>query len=249
MRITVIGGTGLVGSKLVAKLKAAGHEVVAASRKAGVNAATGDGLAAALDGADVVVDVSQSPSLEDGPAMDFFQAVTRNVLAAAKAAGVSHVVALSIVGTEGLQASGYFRAKLAQERAIIGGGLPYTVVRATQFFEFVQGIRQWSMAGGVARLPDASVQPVAADDVAAEMARVATGTPANAVVDFAGPERMSIADWVRSSLRAGGDATEVVVDPAATYFGLAIDDKLLVPGGPAETGPTRLADWLGAGGR
>ncbi len=248
MKIVVIGGTGLIGSQLVTLLRQAGHEVTAASPSGGVNAVTGEGLAAALAGAQVVVDVANSPSFEDGPVLEFFDKSTRNLLAAETAAGVRHHVALSVVGTERMQAGGYFRAKLAQESLIKAGPVPYTIVRATQFFEFVKSIAYVATAGQVVRLPPALMQPMASADVAAALAAVAQATPANGQVEIAGPEQIRQDELVRTFLRATGDTRTVVTDRNAGYFGnIPVDDQSLVPSGAnARLGTVRFGDWLSA---
>lgn len=246
MKIVVIGGSGLIGSKLVGRLRQRGHEVVAASPSAGVNVITGEGLAAALAGAQVVVDVANAPSWEDRAVLEFFESGSRNLLAAEAAAGVRHHVALSVVGTERLLGSGYFRAKLAQEQLIKSGNVPYTIVRATQFFEFLGGIAESGAHGLTVRLPPAMFQPMAADDVAAGLVAVAADSPLDRMIEIAGPERQSMAVIIQRFLRAKGDWREVVADPQARYFGLAIDDRSLTPGDDARLGPTRLDDWLRA---
>jgi len=248
MKIVVIGGTGLIGSQVVANLRQQGHEVVAASPSSGVNAVTGEGLATALAGAQVVVDVSNSPSFEDQPVMEFFEKSTRNLLAAAKAAGVRHYVALSVVGTELMLAGGYFRAKLAQEKLIKAGGVPYTVVRATQFFEFVKSIAYVATQGPVVRVPAALMQPMASADVALAVATVAAAAPANGTVEIAGPEPIRMDTLIRTFLQATGDARSVVTDPQAGYFGnIPVNDHSLVPSGPKpRLGRVRFGDWLKA---
>jgi uncharacterized protein YbjT (DUF2867 family) len=244
MKVVVIGGTGLVGSKLVAKLTEAGHEAVAASPNSGVNTLTGEGLADAVRDAAVVVDVSNSPSFEDAAVLEFFRTSTGNILAAEEAAGVRHHVALSVVGTDRLAESGYFRAKIAQEELIAGSGIPYSIVHATQFFEFVKNIAQEATDGDTVRLSPASVQPMAADDVASAVAEVTVGAPVNGVVEVAGPERFGLDEFVRRGLRAREDPRTVVADPGARYFGAELDDRTLVPADGARLGPTRFADWL-----
>jgi uncharacterized protein YbjT (DUF2867 family) len=243
MKIVVIGGTGLIGARTVAILKAGGHEVLAASPRMGVNAVTGAGLAAALEGAAAVVDVANSPSFEDQSVLEFFRASTHNLLAAEKAAGVRHHVALSIVGTDRSD-NGYFRAKLAQERLIEISGLPFSIVRATQFLEFVGGIADFSMAGGKVRLSPGLFQPIAADDVAALLAEATLGRPHNGIVDIAGPERAPLCDFVARYLKAVGDPREVVRDPAARYFGGAVEELSLVPLGEARLGRVGMEEWL-----
>ncbi len=245
MKIVVIGGTGICGKKLVPLLRQRGHEAVAASPSSGVNTLTGEGLAEVLAGASAVVDVSNSPSFEDRAVLEFFETSARNLLAAEAAAGVGHHVALSVVGCDRIPDSGYLRAKVAQERLIEGGKVPYTIVRATQFFEFLGAIAEAGADGGVVRLPDAPMQPLAADDVAAALADVAVGPPANATLELAGPEAQSIAAFVRRALAAGGDTRTVVADPRARYFGAALDARGLTPGGAnPRIGPTRFEDWL-----
>lgn len=248
MKIVVIGGTGLIGSQVVKNLLKLGHEVVAASPSSGVNAVTGEGLGTALAGAQVVVDVSNSPSFEDKPVLEFFEKSTRNLLAAEKAAGVRHHVALSVVGTELMLAGGYFRAKLVQENLIKAGGVPYTLVRATQFFEFIKGIAGVATTGATVRLPSALMQPIASADVAAAVADAAAGTPVNGVVEVAGPEPIRMDAFVRTYLQATGDARTVVTDPKAMYFGnIPVDDRSLVPSGAnPRLGAVRFGDWLKA---
>lgn len=241
MRITVIGATGQIGSKVVELLTSAGHDVVAASRSTGIDVLTGEGLGDAVAGADVVVDVVNSPSFEDGPVMDFFTASTANLVAAATKAAVGHYVALSIVGVDDLPDSGYMRAKVAQETAIVASGLPYSIVRATQFHEFAEMITGSLMIDGVAHAPDARIQPIAADDVSAVVARVAQAAPRNGVLNLGGPDKISFADLARAVL--GADVL-VVVDANATYFGTPVDDSALVTADGAEIAPTRFADWL-----
>jgi uncharacterized protein YbjT (DUF2867 family) len=244
MKIVVIGGSGLIGKKVVANLQQRGHEVVAASPSTGVNTLTGEGLAAALAGARVVVDVANSPSFEDEPAMTFFQTSGRNLLAADKDAGVTHHIALSVVGTDRLLTSGYFRAKLAQENLIKGSGIPYTIVRATQFSEFVGGIAQSATEGNVVRLPPALMQPIVSDDVAAALADVAVAEPLNGMVELAGPEPIRMDELVRRYLTASRDARKVVTDASARYFGIEVNDRSLTPGSNPRLGTTRFDDWL-----
>ena len=244
MKIVIIGGSGLIGKQLAPKLRALGHEVLPASPSTGVNTLTGEGLAAALSGAAVVVDVSNSPSFEDQPVMEFFETSCRNLLPAAKAAGVKHHVALSVVGTDRLQASGYFRAKLVQEKLIKESGVPYTIVRATQFFEFVPAIAQGAAAGQALRLSSAMMQPILSDDVAAALADVAVAAPLNGTIDIAGPDRIRMDDLVRKLLAAKHDPRTVVTDPAAGYFGTPVDDQSLAPIGEARLAPTHFDDWL-----
>ena len=244
MKIVVIGGSGLIGSKLCKKLADHGHDVVAASPKSGVNSVTGEGLAAAVAGAQVVVDVSNAPSWEDAAVMKFFDTSTRNVLAAEAKAGVGHHVALSVVGTERLQGSGYFRAKLVQEKLIAASSIPYTIVRATQFLEFLGGIAQASTDGQVVPLPSALMQPMAADDVAAAMADYTLGPPLNRIVEVAGPEALGIDEAVQRYLTATGDARRVVTDDKAPYYGITVSRRSLVPDKAAWLGSTSLDDWL-----
>jgi uncharacterized protein YbjT (DUF2867 family) len=244
LKIVVIGGSGLIGTKLVNNLRERGHNVVAASPKSGVNTLTGEGLAAALAGAQVVVDVANSPSFADDAVMEFFQKSGRNLLAAEAAAGVGHHVALSIVGTDRVPTSGYLRAKVAQENLITASKTPYTIVRATQFFEFVQGIAAAATEGQTVRLPSALMQPIAADEVAAALTRVALEPPANGIVEIAGPEKIGQDELVRRFLRATGDTRTVVTDPKAKYFGAVLDDQSLTPGANARLGVVRFDDWL-----
>jgi uncharacterized protein YbjT (DUF2867 family) len=244
MKIVVIGGSGLIGSKLVPKLREQGHEAVAASPNSGVNSLTGEGLAEALKGASVVVDVSNSPSWEDAAVMKFFETSTRNLLAYEAAAGVGHHVALSVVGSERLLASGYFRAKIAQEELIKGSSIPYTIVRATQFFEFVKGIADFSTDGNKVRLPSALIQPMAADDVASAVGRIATGSPLNGTVEIGGPEKFGLDELARQYLAARQDPREVVADPHARYYGVELSERTLVPEDDARLGETRFESWL-----
>jgi uncharacterized protein YbjT (DUF2867 family) len=244
MKIVVVGGSGLIGKRVVANLRERGHDAVAASPSTGVNAVTGEGLAAALAGAQVVVDVANAPAWEDGAALAFFETSSRNLLAAESAADVGHHVALSVVGTDRLLASGYFRAKIAQEELIKSSAIPYTIVRATQFFEFVGGIAQAATDGETVRVPPAMMQPIAADDVGAGVADAAVAEPLNGTFDLAGPEAIRQDELVRQFLDATGDARNVVTDPQALYFGLPLDDRSLTPGDNPRIGPTRFADWL-----
>jgi uncharacterized protein YbjT (DUF2867 family) len=244
LRIVVIGGTGLIGSKLVAKLRDNGHEVVAASPNSGVNTLTGEGLAGAVEGADVVVDVSNSPSVEDAAVLEFFETSTGNLLAAEAAAGVRHHVALSVVGTERLLESGYFRAKIAQENLIAGSGIPYSIVHATQFFEFVARIADDATDGYSVRLAPVLIQPMAADDVAAALGKVSVGSPANGIVEVAGPEQFRLDELIRRALREHQDPREVVADPEARYFGARLQERTLVPGDGARLAPTTFEEWL-----
>lgn len=229
MKIVVIGGTGLIGTKLVNSLRKIGHEVVAASPRLGVNTITGEGLATALAGAQVVVDVANSPSWEDKAVLDFFETSGRNLLAAEAAAGVGHHIALSVVGTERLLASGYFRAKMAQETLIKASPVPYTIVRATQFFEFVDGIVQSATDGQTVRVSPALVQPIVSDDVAAALVQVVIGTPLNGMVELAGPEPIRLDELVRQFLSAQGDTRKVTTDVHALYFGIELNDQSLTP--------------------
>ena len=244
MKIVVIGGSGLIGSKTVNRLRDAGHEVVAASPNTGVNTITGEGLPEALAGAQVVVDVANSPSFEDKAALEFFQTSGRNLLAAEATAGVGHHVALSVVGTERLQQSGYFRAKLAQEKLIKASGIPYTIVRSTQFFEFLRGIAQSGTAGKTVDLSPAYVQPIASDDVAAAMADVTLGKPVNGTIEIAGPERVRLNELVGRYLKATNDPREVVTDVHAHYFGAELNDQSLVPGDNPRIGAIRFEEWF-----
>ncbi len=244
MKIVVIGGTGLIGTKLVNKLRQHGHEVVAASPSSGVNTVTREGLTPALAGAQVVVDVANAPDWEDNAVLAFFKTSGRNLLAAEAAAGVGHHVALSVVGTDRLLASGYFRAKLAQEKLIKAAPIPYTIVRATQFYEFVGGIAQLATEGQTVRLPPVLMQPIAADDVAAVMADVAIAPPLNGMVELAGPEPIRQDDLVRQFLKATGDARTVSTDPKALYYGLTVNDQSLTPGDNPRLGTIRFESWL-----
>jgi len=244
MKIVVIGGTGLIGSKLVKKLGELGHEVVAAAPSSGVNSLTGEGLADALKGASTVVDVTNAPSWEDTAVLRFFETSTRNLLTYAGGAGVGHYVALSVVGTERLLESGYFRAKLAQEKMIEAASIPYTIVRATQFFEFVKQIGDYSIQGDKVHLPPALFQPMAAEDVASALSRVATNSPVNGIVEIGGPEKFGLDELVRRAMAAFQDPHEVVSDPQARYYGIRVDDSSLVPGDDARLGQTRFEDWL-----
>jgi uncharacterized protein YbjT (DUF2867 family) len=244
MKIPVIGGTGLIGSKVVAKLGEDGHETVAAAPDTGVNTLTGEGLAEALEGASVIVDVSNSPSLEDQPAMEFFTTSTSNLLTAESAAGVRHHVALSVVGTERLTESGYFRAKIVQEKLIKASSIPYTIVHATQFFEFVNSIADAATDGDTVRLAHVLIQPIAADDVAAAVSELSQGRPANGIVEVAGPQRFRLDELIRQGLTARRDQREVLADPDARYFGAALHERTLLPGDDARLAVTRFHDWL-----
>jgi uncharacterized protein YbjT (DUF2867 family) len=244
MKIVVIGGTGLIGSKTVALLARQGHDVVAAAPNTGVDTLTGEGLDRVLEGAEVVIDVSNSPSFDDQPAMDFFQTAGRNIATAEKAAGVRHHVALSVVGTDRLQDSGYFRAKLAQEQLIASAGVPYTLIHATQFFEFLRGIAGFSVIGDEIRLPPAHFQPMAAQDVAAAVAEAALVLPTNAMFEVAGPVAFRIDELVARVLAFDKDPRRVIADPSAPYFGVAIEDTTLMPGPGARLGTTGFDWWL-----
>ncbi|MER6081067.1 SDR family oxidoreductase [Streptomyces sp. NPDC001833] len=245
MKVVVIGGTGLIGSKLVGKLDAYGHEAVAASPNTGVNTVTGEGLPEALRGASVVVDVSNSPSWVDEDVMNFFRTSTANLLRAEADAGVTHHVALSVVGTDRLQESGYFRAKQAQEELIKASGIPYSIVHATQFFEFVSGIADISTEGDTVRLAPVKFQPVHSDDVAAAVGRTAVGAPVNGVVEVAGPDVFQLDELIRQLLADKDDTRTVVTDPSAPYSGAELAETTLVPGPDAHIAETRFTDWLG----
>jgi uncharacterized protein YbjT (DUF2867 family) len=244
MKIVVIGGTGLVGSKLVDKLRDQGHEAVAASPNSGVNSLTGKGLAEALKDASVVVDVTNSPSWEEAAVLNFFETSTRNLLQYEAAAGVGHHVALSVVGTDQLSESGYFRAKIVQEKLIRESSIPYSIVHATQFFEFLEGLADISFDGEKVRLPHVLFQPMAADDVASAVARIAIGPPANGIVEIGGPEQFRLDDLVRRRLASLRDPREVIADSNARYSGAKIGEKTLVPGNAARLGNTRFETWL-----
>lgn len=244
MKITVVGATGQIGSRVASLLTADGHEVVAASLSSGANVLTGDGLVEALTGSDVVVDVVNSPSFEDGPVMDFFTAAARNLTDVANQTGVGHYVVLSIVGVDGLPDSGYMRAKVAQENIIVESGLPYTIVRATQFQEFAETITDTLVVGDEVRVPDARIQLIAADDVSAQVAQAGEAEPRNGVVNIGGPEKFSFAEMAQAVLDARGDDKTVVVDPGATYFGTPLDDFSLVTGDDGVLAQTRFADWI-----
>jgi uncharacterized protein YbjT (DUF2867 family) len=245
MKFVVIGGTGLIGSKLVQNLRERGHDVLAAAPNTGVNTITREGLAGALDGADVVVDVANAPVWEDKAVLDFFETSGRNLLAAEAAAGVRHHVALSIVGSERLPDNGYFRAKVAQENLIKASGIPYTILRATQFFEFVGGIAQAAAVGDEIRLSPALIQPIASDDVAAALAEVAVAPPVNGTLEVAGPEAIPLDELVRRFLRSTEDPRKVLPDVHARYFGAVLDDQSLTPGKNPRLGAIRFEDWLG----
>src|SRR5215469_14434024 len=244
MKIVVIGGSGLIGSRLVTKLSEQGHEAVAASPNSGVNTVTGEGLAEALKGVAVVVDVTNAPSWEDDEVMKFFETSTHNLLKHGADAGVKHLVALSVVGTDRMLDSGYFRAKMAQENLIKGASLPYTIVRATQFFEFVKGIADFSTQGNKVHLPSALIQPMAAHDVASAVGKVAASAPVNGLVEIGGPEQFPLDELVRQGLAEYKDPREVVADPKARYYGLELSERTLLPGEDARLGETRFATWL-----
>ena len=244
MKIVVIGGTGLIGSKLVEKLRKAGHEPLAAAPDTGVNTITGEGLDGALEGAQVVVDVANAPLWDDAAVMDFFQTSSRNILAAEATAGVKHHIALSIVGADRLPESGYLRAKVAQEEAVKAASVPYTIVRATQFFEFIGGIADSSTEGDTVRLAPVFVQPESADDVAATLADVAVHDPVNGIVELAGPEQFRLDELARRVLGAKHDPRRVTADVHARYFGAELDEHSLTPEGKARIAPTRFEDWL-----
>lgn len=247
MKTVVIGGSGLVGAQLVALLRDRGHETLAVSSSTGVDSASGRGLADAIASAQAVADVTNAASPDPDAAMRFFSASARNIVAAAQAAGVRHLVVLSVVGADLLSESPYFRAKLAQETAVRAGPVPFTIVRATQFFEFAAGIAQAAGAGDVVRVPATMVQPVASRDIAAALAQILTEAPVHGIVEVAGPERMSLADFVSRSLAARGDPRPVTADPRARYFGASLGPDTLTPRRPPQLGRTRLADWLEAG--
>ena len=244
MKFVVIGGHGLIGSTLVDLLGDDGHDAVAAGPRSGVDAVTGEGLGDALAGADAVIDVSNSPSFEDDAVLEFFRTATGNLLAAGRNAGVGQHVALSVVGCDRLPDSGYMRAKVAQEELIEGSPMPYTIIRATQFHEFVEAIADAAAEGDTIRVPRARIQPVAADEVAAAVGRAAAGAPVNGVVEVAGPETFRLEELIRQDLRARDDPRHVVSDPGARYFGAALDDGDLLAGEPARLGETRFEDWL-----
>jgi uncharacterized protein YbjT (DUF2867 family) len=244
MKIVVIGGTGLIGSKTVAILRQGGHEVVAGSPKNGINSITGEGLQEAMADAQVVIDLANSPSWEDQAVLEFFQTSSRNLLAAEAAAGVQHHIAVSIVGTDRMPDNGYFRAKVAQEKLIETSGIPYTIIRSTQFMEFLGGIAASSTDGNIVRLSPGLFQPIAADDVAAIVADVALAAPRNGIVEIAGPERAPFNEIVARYLKAVGDPHEVVSDPEARYYGGRVDEHSLVPLGEARLGRIGLDEWL-----
>jgi uncharacterized protein YbjT (DUF2867 family) len=244
MKIVVIGGSGLIGSRLVENLRTHGHDAVPASPATGVNTLTGEGLAEALAGADVVVDVSNSPSFEDAAVLDFFDTSTRHILETEATAGVGHHVALSVVGSERLAESGYMRAKIAQEKLIENSSIPYTIVRATQFFEFAARIADDASDGDTVRVPPVLIQPMAADDVAAAVCDVALAAPLNNTIEIGGPEPLPFDEFVRQGLRSVGDQRVVVADRQARYFGAQLSERTLVPGQGAQLAATRYADWL-----
>ncbi|ASY72806.1 NmrA family transcriptional regulator [Sinorhizobium fredii USDA 205] len=249
MKIVIIGGTGLIGSKTVDRLRKQGHEVIAASPNTGVNTITGEGLAEALAGTDVVIDLANSPSFEDKAVMEFFETSGRNLLAAEKVAGVKHHIALSVVGTERLQESGYFRAKLAQERLIKASGIPYTIVHSTQFMEFLGGIAQSGTVGETVHLSPAYMQPIASDDVADTMADVALARPVNGTIEIAGPERSRLSDLVGRYLKAMGDARKIEPDPEARYFGARLEDGSLVTDNNPRLGRITFEEWFATSAR
>ena len=244
MKIVVIGGTGLIGSRLVAKLNALGHEAIPAAPNTGVNTLTGEGVAEVLQGAQVVVDVSNSPSFADDAVMNFFQTSTRNLLSFEATAGVGHHVALSIVGSERIPDSGYMRAKVAQEKLITEGPIPYSIIHSTQFFEFVKRIADEATTGNTVRIPPVLFQPIAADDVVSALLKVATSAPLNGAIEIAGPERSRFDQFIQQRLNALNDSREVIADPQAHYFGATMSEKSLVPIGDAQLGEIRFADWL-----
>jgi uncharacterized protein YbjT (DUF2867 family) len=244
MKIVVIGGSGLIGTKVVNLLRERGHEVIAASPKSGVNTVTGEGLADALSGAQVVVDLANSPSFEDKAVLDFFETSGRNLFAAEAAAGVAYHVALSVVGTNRLSGSGYFRGKIAQETLIRASGIPYTIVHSTQFLEFLGGIAQSGTEGDTVRLSHASVQPIVSDDVALAVADYTLGAPLNATVEIAGPERWPLSELIQRYLTLTHDPRKVVTDPHARYFGVELKDDTLVPGDNPRLGSITFDEWL-----
>jgi uncharacterized protein YbjT (DUF2867 family) len=244
MKIVVVGGTGLIGSKLIEKLREDGHQAEPASPASGVNTLTGEGLAAALEGVAVVVDVTNSPSFEDAAVLRFFQTSTRNLLKTEATAGVGHHVALSVVGTERLSESGYFRGKVAQEELIEGGSIPYSIVHATQFFEFIKSIADDATDGDTVRLAPVLIQPIAADDVASAVRRIVVGSPVNGIVEVAGPQRLRLDELVRRYLNARHDPRDVVADPEARYFGAKLGERTLLPGDDAILAETRFEDWF-----
>lgn len=246
MRVVIIGGSGLIGRKLATKLQSSGHDVIAASPSSGVNSLTGEGLEEALTGANVIVDVTNSPSFEDNAVLDFFRSSTGHLLSAAGAAGVAHYIALSVVGSDRIRDSGYLRAKRVQEELIEAGRVPYTLLRATQFFEFLNAIADGGAKGNVVSMSPSKFQPVAADDVAATLAEIVTAEPKNGVVELAGPEASSMAEFIQLYLSSIGDERTVIADPEAKYFGAVLDKDGLAPTGQFIAGGTRLADWARA---
>jgi uncharacterized protein YbjT (DUF2867 family) len=245
MKVVIIGGSGLIGSKLVARLREHGHEAVPASPDSGVNTLTGEGLADVLAGAAVVVDVSNSPSFEDAAVLEFFETSTANLLAAEAAAGVGHHVALSVVGSDRAPDSGYLRAKIAQEKLIRNSSIPYSIVRATQFFEFLKRIADEATDGNTVRIAPVLFQPIAAEDVAKAVGRVAVSAPVNGIVEIAGPQQFRFDEFIRLGLGARQDPRVVVADPHARYFGTELGERTLVPGADARLGESRFEDWLG----
>jgi uncharacterized protein YbjT (DUF2867 family) len=245
MKIVVIGGTGLIGSKVVEKLTSQGHDALAASPGTGVNTLTGEGLAEAMTDAEVVIDVSNSPSFEEKAVLEFFRTSSTNLLAAEAAAGVRHHVALSVVGTDRLTESGYFRAKIAQESLIRASPIPHTIIHATQFFEFIKGIADGATDGDAVHLAPVLIQPMAADDVATLVLGIALGKPINGIVEVAGPQELRLDEVVQMHLQALGDPREVVVDPSAPYFGAQLSERTLLPADGATLSYTRYEDWLG----
>jgi uncharacterized protein YbjT (DUF2867 family) len=244
MKIVAIGGTGLIGSKLVKKLRENGHEAVPAAPNTGVNTITGEGLAEVLKGASVVVDVSNSPSWEDAAVLEFFETSTRNLLTYEATAGVRHHVALSVVGTDRMSESGYMRAKIAQEKLIRESSVPYSIVRATQFFEFLKGLADISMVGEQVHLPPVLFQPMAADDVATAVGKIAVGSPVNGIVEIGGPEEFGVDELIRQRLASLKDPREVIADPNALYSGAKLSERTLLPGKNARLGETRFETWL-----
>jgi uncharacterized protein YbjT (DUF2867 family) len=244
MKVVVIGGTGLIGTQLCKLLREGGHDVVPATPSTGVNAVTGEGLQAALQGAEVVVDVANSPSFEDAAVLEFFEKSGRNLAAAEKAAGVKHHVALSVVGTERMLESGYFRAKMAQEELIKKAGVPYSILRATQFFEFIGAIVQFSMQGDTARMTSAALQPIASADVAAALAKIAVAPPTGKTEEVAGPDKHPLVSFAKTYLQHTGDPREVITDDKAGYYGAIIDDQSLTPGANPILGKIHFDQWL-----
>lgn len=244
MKFVVIGGTGLIGSKVVARLQEQGHEVIVAAPATGINVLTGEGLEAAMVGADVVVDLSNSPAFDDATAMDFFETAGRNLLGAESRAGVGHHVALSVVGTQKLAGSGYFRAKVRQEELIRGSGIPYTIIHSTQFFEFLPGIIKSSADGDAIRLPTALIQPIASDEVAESVTRAALGEATNGIVEIAGPDREPLPEFAERFMQVVGDTRQVVADPSTPYFGAALQEGTLVPEGAAWQGRIGFERWI-----